>query len=197
MVHMNSEGWDDRYGEADLVWSAEPNLFLPPLVEALTPGTAIDVACGEGRNAVWLARQGWAVTGVDFSPVGINKARQIAGDTHVDWVVDDATTYRPGKAFDLVIIFYLQLPQDQVATAFEHAIAAMAPGGTFFAVGHALSNLTDGYGGPPMPEILWSEDRIAPLLTGLEIVELGERERYVEAADATAIDLVAWATRTV
>ncbi|MFV1999929.1 MAG: class I SAM-dependent methyltransferase [Acidimicrobiia bacterium] len=192
---MNSAMWDERYGEADLVWSAEPNLFLPPLVEGMTPGTALDVACGEGRNAVWLARQGWSVTGVDFSAVGIDKARQIAGDTHVDWFVDDATTYMPGKTFDLVVIFYLHLPEQQVAAAFEQAVAALAPGGTLFAVGHALSNLTDGYGGPPMPEILWSEDRIALLLSGLDIVELGERERYVDAADATAIDLVAWATK--
>jgi len=192
---MNSEMWDDRYGEAELVWSAEPNLFLPPLVEGLNPGSALDVACGEGRNAVWLARQGWSVTGVDFSAVGIDKARQIAGNTPVDWVVDDATTYVPGKTFDLVVIFYLHLPEQQVAAAFEQAVAALAPRGTLFAVGHALSNLADGYGGPPMPEILWSDDRIAPLLSGLDIVELGERERYVEDADATAIDLVAWATK--
>lgn len=192
---MNSEMWDERYGEAELVWSAEPNLFLPPLVESLTPGTALDVACGEGRNAVWLARQGWSVTGVDFSAVGINKARQIAGDTHVEWIVEDATTFVPNKSFDLVIIFYLQLPQHEVAAAFQHAVAAMAPGGTLFAVGHALSNLTDGYGGPPIAEISWSVEGLAPMLSGLDIIELGERERYVEAADATAIDLIAWARK--
>jgi len=192
---MDSETWDERYGEDDLVWSAEPNLFLPPLVAQLTPGTALDVACGEGRNALWLARQGWSVTAVDFSPVGIEKARQIAGDTDVDWVVEDATTYVPGKSFDLVIIFYLQLPYPQVSAAFHNAVAALAPGGTLFSVGHASSNLADGYGGPQMPEVLWQENGLRPLLSGLDIVELGERKRYVEAADATAIDLVAWATK--
>jgi len=187
---MDSSLWDDRYKGSDLVWSEEPNLFLPPLVEGMPPGTAIDVACGEGRNAVWLARQGWAVTGVDFSEVGINKARTLAGDTQVEWVVADATTYDPGKTFDLVVIFYLHLPGDQLASAFESAVAAVAPGGTLFGVGHALSNMTDGYGGPPIPEVLWSVERIEPFIEGLEIIELDERDRDVASADATAIDLV-------
>ncbi|GMR02889.1 MAG: hypothetical protein BMS9Abin20_1242 [Acidimicrobiia bacterium] len=187
--------WDDRYEGADLVWSAEPNLFLPPLVEGVTPATALDVACGEGRNAIWLARQGWTVTGVDFSPVGIDKAHRLAGETQVEWVVADVTTYEPGKTFDLVVIVYLHLPMPQLAAAFERAVGAVAPGGTFFGVGHALSNLTDGYGGPPYPEILWSTDRITPFVDGLDIIELGERERHVEEADATAIDFVAWGTK--
>ncbi|MCL1594733.1 MAG: class I SAM-dependent methyltransferase [Actinomycetia bacterium] len=192
---MSSEMWDDRYKGSDLVWSAEPNIFLPPLVEGVTAGSALDVACGEGRNAIWLARQSWAVTATDFSPVGIDKARELAGDTQVDWVVADATTYEPDTTFDLVMIFYLHLPEDQIAAAFERAVAAVAPGGTLFAVGHALSNLTDGYGGPPIPEILWSKERIDPYVDGLDIIELGERERYVEAADATALDLIVWATK--
>ena len=192
---MSSEMWDDRYKGSDLVWSAEPNIFLPPLVEGVTAGSALDVACGEGRNAIWLARQSWAVTATDFSPVGIDKALELAGDTQVDWVVADATTYEPDTTFDLVMIFYLHLPEDQIAAAFERAVAAVAPGGTLFAVGHALSNLTDGYGGPPIPEILWSKERIDPYVDGLDIIELGERERYVEAADATALDLIVWATK--
>lgn len=192
---MSSEMWDDRYKGSDLVWSAEPNIFLPPLVEGVTAGSALDLACGEGRNAIWLAQQGWAVTAADFSSVGIDKAKQLAGDTDVDWVVADATTYEPDTTFDLVMIFYLHLPQEQIAAAFGRAVAAVAPGGTLFAVGHALSNLTDGYGGPPIPEILWSKERIAPFVNGLDVIELGERERYVESADATALDLIVWATK--
>jgi SAM-dependent methyltransferase len=192
---MDSTTWDDRYRASDLVWSAEPNLFLPPVVEGVTPGSALDLACGEGRNALWLAREGWGVTAVDYSPVGIEKASRLAGETSVDWVVDDVTTYRPNRTFDLVIIFYLHLPPPQMAAAFERAVAAVGPGGTLFGVGHALSNLTGGVGGPSAPEILWSKDRMAPLLADLDAIEVGERERYVESADATALDLVVWATR--
>jgi SAM-dependent methyltransferase len=192
---MDSSAWDQRYEGADLVWSAEPNIFLPPLVEGVAPGSALDVGCGEGRNAIWLARQGWDVTAFDFSAVGIDKATEHAGDTHVEWIVADATSFEPTKKFDLVVIFYLHLPNVPFTQAFTHAVDTVAPGGTLFAVGHALANIEDGVGGPPYPEILWTVDGIAPLLAGLEVIELEERERYVESVDATAIDLVVWATR--
>ncbi len=188
--------WDDRYRASDLVWSAGPNIFLPPITEELSAGTALDVACGEGRNAIWLARQGWSVTAVDFSRAGIDKARQLAGDASVDWIVADATSFQPDKTFDLVVIFYLHLPIPELTSAFRRAVDSVAVGGTFFAVGHALSNLTGGYGGPPYPEILWSKDRISSLVDGLDIRELGERERYVKDADATAIDFVALGTKS-
>jgi SAM-dependent methyltransferase len=192
---MDSSGWDERYAATDLVWSAGPNVFLPPLVETLVPGSALDIACGEGRNAIWLARQGWDVTGVDFSPVGIAKADQLSDDTRVSWVVADVVSYRPPRSFDLVIIFYLHLVGADFASVIANAIDAVAPGGTLFGVGHALRNLTDGYGGPPVPDILWSAEAIAPMLSGLNVIELGERTRFIPDAEATAIDLVLHATK--
>ncbi|MFV1971420.1 MAG: class I SAM-dependent methyltransferase, partial [Acidimicrobiia bacterium] len=156
---MDNHEWDTRYEEEELVWSAEPNLFLPPIVEQLEVGTALDLACGEGRNAIWLARQGWDVTGVDYSSVGIDKATKIAGDTDVDWVVADVTTYEPRTTFDLVIIVYVHLDPDGMRSLFANAARALAPGGTLIAMGHALRNLTEGVGGPPYPEILWTEEK--------------------------------------
>ena len=135
---MDSKMWDARYDASDLVWGAEPNRFLPPLVEDLEPTSALDLACGEGRNSIWLARRGWDVTGVDFSMRAIEKARELADGTEVDWVVCDVTGFVPDRPYDLVMIFYLHLPEPQLASTFEHAIAALAPGGTFFAIGHAL-----------------------------------------------------------
>lgn len=187
---MDSAGWDDRYAASDLVWSAGPNQFLPPLVDGLTVGIALDLACGEGRNSIWLAQQGWDVTGVDFSPVGIDKARQLAGDTHVRWVVGDATTFDAGRRFDLVVIFYLHLDHETFEAAVAAAVKAVAEGGTLFGVGHAVRNLTEGVGGPPYREVLWSADEIAPMLDGLKIVELGERKRTVEGSHLDAIDVV-------
>jgi SAM-dependent methyltransferase len=187
--------WDERYEGSELMWSVEPNVFLPPLVEGVAPGTALDVACGEGRNAIWLARQGWDVTAFDFSAVGIDKAATLAGDADVKWIVADATEFEPTKKFNIVVMFYLHLPIAPFTQAFAHAVDSLAPGGTLFAVGHALSNIDHGVGGPPYPEILWTIDGITPLLTGLDVIELEERERWVDAADATAIDLVVWATK--
>jgi SAM-dependent methyltransferase len=192
---MDSEMWDARYETKELVWGAEPNRFLPPLVEGIDPGSALDLACGEGRNAIWLARRGWDVTGVDFSARAIDKARLLAEDTEVDWVVCDVTRFVPDRLYDLVMIFYLHLPEAQLASTFEHAIAALAPGGAFFGIGHALRNLDEGHGGPPAPEILWTEERIAPLVRGLDVVEIGERLRPVEEADATAIDFAVHAEK--
>ena len=120
--------WDERYAGSELVWSAEPNQFVGAECADLPPGRAVDLAAGEGRNAIWLARRGWNVTAVDFSQVALDKGRQLAGDTAVDWVCADATTWR-GEGYDLVVLAYLQLPAAErgrppSATAFD----ALVPG---------------------------------------------------------------------
>ena len=192
---MDSEMWDARYADNELVWSREPNMFLPPLVDGLSPGTALDLACGEGRNAIWLAKQGWEVTGVDFSQVGVDKAKALSDGLDIEWLVGDATTFTSDAAFDLVVLFYLHLPGDETQSAFASAVGALKPGGTLFAVGHAVRNLTEGFSGPPIPELLWSVDRMASLIEELDIVEVAERERPVPQEDAVAIDLVVHATK--
>jgi len=187
--------WDARYEEDDLVWSAEPNTFLPPIVAGLEVGTALDLACGEGRNSIWLAAAGWDVVGVDFSGVAIDKAKRMAGDIFVDWQVADATRYEPRRAFDLVIIIYVHLDPDAMRALFDTAAGALTPGGTLIAVGHALRNLTDGVGGPSYPDILWTEDKIAPLVNDLGIVSLGEVLRPVDGSEVDAIDMLVHATK--
>jgi SAM-dependent methyltransferase len=192
---MDSHGWDTRYEAAELIWSAEPNMFLPPLVAGLEVGAALDLACGEGRNTIWLAGGGWAATGVDFSSVGIEKAKKIAGDTVVDWVVADVTTFVPHRKFDLVLIVYVHLDANAMENLFARAVEALAPGGTLIGLGHALRNLADGVGGPPYPDILWTEDRIAPLVESLDIVDLKEVLRPVDGSDVNAIDILLQATK--
>ncbi len=194
-LDMDSHGWNTRYEEKELVWSAEPNLFLPPIVDELDVGSALDLACGEGRNSIWLARKGWSVTGVDFSSAGIEKAKKIAGETTVTWVVADVTTYEPNHRFDLVMIIYVHLDSGAMRALFHRAVNALAPGGTLIGLGHALRNLTDGVGGPPYPEVLWTEERIAPLLGNLDVVSLREILRQVDESDIDAIDLLVHATK--
>jgi SAM-dependent methyltransferase len=191
---MDSHSWDTRYETAELIWSADPNMFLPPLVAGLEVGAALDLACGEGRNTIWLADEGWDATGVDFSSVGIEKARKIAGDTVVSWVVADVTTFVPHRKFDLVLIVYVHLNANAMENLFARAVEALAPGGTLIGLGHALRNLADGVGGPPYPDILWTEDRIAPLVESLDIVALKEVLRPVDGSDVNAIDILLQAT---
>ena len=192
---MDSTHWDDRYAEAELVWGAGPNAFLPPLVDGLSVGTALDVACGEGRNSLWLAERGWTVTGIDFSPVAIEKAWLLARDVPITYEVADVESYEPHQPFDLIIVFYVHLIEADARSMLDMAVAALAPGGTLLGVGHALRNLTDGVGGPQYPQILWTEDLVAPSLGGLKIIELGERTRPVDGSTVDAIDLVVHAQR--
>ncbi len=196
---MDRHAWDERYGERELVWSAEPNLFLPPAVDGLVPGKALDLACGEGRNAIWLASQGWEVTAIDFSTVAIGKGRQIAHAQGLDleWIVGDILEYEPEPDFDLALIFYVHLLDAGMRALFEVARGALKPGGRLLGLGHDLRNLDGGYGGPQVPEVLWTEERIAPLIEGMAIAEFGERLRPVVArpgeeipAGTTAIDLL-------
>ena len=196
-MKMDSTSWDDRYSSTDLVWGKGPNAFLPPLVEGIHAGTALDVACGEGRNALWLAEQGWDVTGIDFSPVAIEKAWLLAQDVPITYEVADVESYEPRHKFDLVLVFYVHLMEADARSMLDMAAAAVSPGGTLFAGGHALRNLADGVGGPPYPEILWTEELVTPSLGDLEIVELGERLRPVDNSAVDAIDLVVHAHRPV
>ncbi len=205
---MNSEFWDQRYGASELVWSRGPNQFLVDEVGELAPGTAVDLACGEGRNAIWLATQGWRATGVDFSPVGIDKARTLADGTdlgpgEVTFEVGDATTWTgrgpQGAGFDLVIVFYLHLPADQRKAAHRAAAAAVGVGGTLLVVGHDRDNLERGVGGPQDPELLLVAADVEDDLDGsgltVERAEQVMREVEVDGAPRQAIDCLVRAHR--
>lgn len=161
---MDRHEWDERYDTSDLVWRSEPNMFLPPEVAGSEPGTALDLACGEGRNSVWLAQQGWRVTGVDFSERGIAKARDFAAERGVDveLVAADLLEWdpSPGVWWDLVVIFYLHLPAHELREVYRRAVSAMAPGATLLIVGHDLANLTQGWGGPKDPAVLLDPEAI-------------------------------------
>ena len=201
---MDAAAWDERYREKELVWSAEPNVFVAEEVASLPPGRAIDLACGEGRNAIWLAERGWDVQAVDFSPVAIEKGREIAArrEVDVDWHVADLITDPPAfEPADLVVVAYLQLPGRQYTRVLHVAASLVAPGGTLVLVAHARSNLERGYGGPQDPEVLPTLDTAIDALTETALaIDRGEEvTRTVETEDGerVAIDLLIRATRPV
>jgi SAM-dependent methyltransferase len=189
---LDRADWDQRYAGSELLWSAEPNRFLVAETAGLAPGRALDLACGEGRNAVWLARRGWQVAGVDFSEVAIEKARRLASarKADVDWIVADLLDYRyPRETFDLVILFYLQLPAAERRQIVHAAGDAVAPGGTFLLVGHDSRNLERGHGGPKDATVLYTPHDIVTDLTGLEIDRAELVERPVETPDGERVAL--------
>jgi len=190
---FSREDWDRRYASAGLLWSAEPNRRFVEEVGELVPGRALDVGCGEGRNAVWLAARGWQVTGVDFSEVALDKARGLAArhDVDVEWVLADVLEYRPaGRAFDLVAVLYLQLPANERRAVVRSAVSALAPGGLLFVLGHDTTNLAEGYGGPKDSRVLFTPEDVVADLLGLttERVEKVHRNVELDDGDAVAID---------
>jgi 2-polyprenyl-3-methyl-5-hydroxy-6-metoxy-1,4-benzoquinol methylase len=195
---VKREDWDRRYAAVENVWSAKPNRFLVAEVAELEPGKALDLACGEGQNAIWLAELGWTVHGVDYSGVAIEKARTRAArdGVEVDFVQADLVEYEPeARAFDLILVLYLHIPADERPAVHAKAARAVAPGGTFLLLGHDLINLTEGVGGPSDPGLLYTPDEIAAELDGLEIVKAERVLRDVHDADRPAIDVLVRATR--
>lgn len=197
---MDAQAWDRRYADSELVWSAAPNRFFAAEVADLPPGTALDLGAGEGRNALWLADQGWEVTAVDFSAVAIDKARAIAESRGlpVGWVVADVSEYTPDAgSFDLVALAYLHLQPALHHHVLRGAAAALAPGGTLLVIGHDRSNITQGVGGPQDPSVLFTPDEVATDLQHLEVVRAERVYRTVATAggDQVAIDALIRATR--
>jgi len=194
---VNSRQWDERYGGDELVWSSTPNQFLVAEVAGLPAGRAVDLACGEGRNSIWLAEEGWEVTGVDFSPVGLTKAKRFAdlSGVQVTWIesaVEDWTP--PPDGFDLVAMLYLQLPEPARSAALFAAASAVTPGGTLLVVAHDVDNLSRGYGGPPNSDVLYSVSDVteAAVEAGLTVERAEQATRVVDTDDGPreAIDTI-------
>jgi SAM-dependent methyltransferase len=208
---VDSRQWDERYAGAEFTWRPDPNQFVAAELADLTPGRALDLAAGEGRNSVWLAGRGWRVTAVDFSRVGLTKGRTLSAargvpESAIDWIVADLRDYHPAaQAFDLVLIAYLHCDPGRRAVVLARAAAALAPGGTLFIVGHDLANLTEGAGGPHSPEVLYTAEALRAGVLGagvlgagvlgaegakLEVLRAETVRRTVRTADgdATAID---------
>ncbi len=194
-VNAERDYWNQRYATRELIWTAEANRFVAEEVSTLNPGRALDLAAGEGRNAVWLAERGWQVRAVDLSDVAIGKARQLATSRNVadriDFQATDLRGYEPEAAsFDLVMLIYLQLPQAELQPIIARAANAVAPGGTFLLVAHDASNIEHGYGGPQDPAVLHSAAQVTPLLDGrFDIERAGVAERPVKTDSGVQIAL--------
>jgi SAM-dependent methyltransferase len=198
---MDAGAWDDRYRDTELVWSAGPNMFVEQHCRGLSPGTSIDLAAGEGRNAIWLAEQGWDSTAVDYSSIAIDKARQIAErrGVSITTAVADLTTYEPTPdGYDLVVIAYLQLVDGELAPILRRAAGAVAPGGKLVLVSHDLSNLDSGYGGPQDPAVLTTPDQVVAAVGAeltIELAEVAERRVQTDDGERVALDTVVVARR--
>jgi len=193
---MDASDWDERYSGSDLVWSTTPNMFVVEETESLTPGRVLDLAGGEGRNAIWLAARGWDAELVEFSDVALQRGRALAAERGVTiaTTLADVTAAPALDAADLVLLCYLQLPQGPLARALRHAASLVAPGGRLLVIAHERDNLEHGVGGPPDPDMLPTVAQVLAALegTGVSIERAEQVRRPVETEGRTrdAIDLV-------
>lgn len=207
---MDATHWDTRYAAADLVWSAGPNATVVALTAGLAPGRVLDVAAGEGRNAIWLAEQGWDAVAVDFSRVGLDRAERIAAQrlaaarqaseaagtfratgTFRAVAADVTDGWEPERAaYDLVLVVFLHLTREPLAAVHRAAARAVAPGGRLIVLAHDRSNLAEGVGGPQDPAILPNPEEITADLsdTGLVVERAEVVLRTVDGADRPARD---------
>lgn len=136
------EFWESRYRERDAIWSGNPNGSLVAVVGRITPGTALDIGCGEGGDAVWLAEKGWKVTALDISQTALDRGAAAASarglGPEISWIQADLATWTPDATYDLVAASFLQspvhLPRAQVLRT---AAQAVAHGGLFVVIAHA------------------------------------------------------------
>ena len=164
--------WDERHAARQPIESFEPDPTLVDEIGSLRPGRALDLGAGDGRNAIWLASQGWQVTAVDFSQVALDRGRALATarGVRVEWQLADLLEWTPGASrFDLVTLFFIHLPPDERRDVYARAAAAVAPGGTLLIVGHDRTNLADGVGGPQDPTVLFTPGEVAADLAGFRV----------------------------
>lgn len=170
-VRHDREFWEERYRSAPQVWSGRPNPQLVDEVADLPAGTALDVACGEGGDALWLAGRGWRVTAVDLAQTALDRVDAAAAQAgpevaaRVRTVRADVGEWVPGdERYDLVTSHFLHLPPEARAHAFGRMAGAVAPGGTLLVVAHHASDLATTIGRPDVPELFFApEDVVAAL----------------------------------
>lgn len=157
--------WDERYGSAPALWSGHVNEVVREEVAQLPPGRALDVGCGEGGDALWLAERGWQVVGVDVSQVALDRAAARAHETGLEarttWEQRDLLAWEPpARSYDLVSVAFVHLGSADRRPVYAALAGAVAPGGTFLVVAHHPSDL-GVVPRPPHPELFFTAEELA------------------------------------
>jgi SAM-dependent methyltransferase len=212
-VQFSQEFWDDRYRSAHQLWSGQPNPQLVTQATNLTPGDALDVGCGEGADAIWLARQGWTVTGVDISAVALERAAGHAAACaddiacRISWRQADLLSWEPEpQRYDLVSAQFMYLPAADLESLHRRLAAAVRPGGTLLVVLHHPDSMhagpafhadpashaaADSAGSPDAPQGSGSGEGLLGTAAGRALLELAAEPRRLAAIlDASVFDIL-------
>lgn len=195
------ERWNERFSADGYLFGTQPNAFLAAQKHLLSPGrTALCVADGEGRNSVWLASQGLAVTAFDFSPVALAKARALGSGcgVNVDYKLSSVDEWDwEGARYDIVAAIFLQFATPAMrARLFEGLVRAVKPGGHLILQGYRPEQIGHGTGGPSQVEHLYTEPMLRQAFAPLEIVHLASHDDVIQEGPghsglSALIDMVA------
>jgi SAM-dependent methyltransferase len=198
---VDAAEWDRKYEGRELVYGEAPNATVVEVATTLKRGRALDLAAGQGRNAIWLATRGWTVDAVDFSSVALTKASRVAASAprsvreRLTWVHADVTQLATEPNYDLVLMLYLHLPPEERQAAVSTAVSALKPDGILMILGHHAANIESGVGGPQEAEILYTPDDLASDV-GTRLTVLTAENRYRDVTGGTAIDALLLASRS-
>ncbi|HPF37021.1 MAG TPA: class I SAM-dependent methyltransferase [Phycisphaerae bacterium] len=174
--------WDERYSGDDYVYGTQPNDFLAQRHSALPKGRILSLAEGEGRNAVFLAKQGYDVTALDGSEVGLAKAVRLAeqNGVRIHTIHADLTDFDPGVAeWDGIVSIFAHIPEDARRRLYSRVATSLRQGGAFLLEAYTPAQIGRGTGGPQTPDLLPTCDKLRSELTGMTFTRLEELERDV------------------
>ena len=190
LVEFTQEFWDHRYRERARIWSGNPNRQLVAIAGDLPPGRALDVGCGEGADAAWLASRGWTVLGVDVSEVALDRAREHTAElepavaARLEWQqVDLLATPELPADLDLVSVQFMHLPEPEHSRIMRDLAALVGTGGSLLIVAHDPSDLHSGVGRPHQQNLFHTSEQIAGLLDDAWDVRIRESRPRVERKD--------------
>ncbi len=185
------EFWEQFYGERSQVWSGRPNAVLVEEIDGLAPGTALDLGCGEGADAIWLAERGWQVTAADISQAALDRAAEHAATAgvadRVTWARHDFSQSIPVGPFDLVSVHFLHSPVDDPRdSALRAAADAVGPGGTLLVVSHEAVPWHEHVVFPTAEEVLES---LAVAAGAWDVEGLRSRPRTAKTPDGDQVEV--------
>ncbi len=193
--------WDARFASSDYIFGKEPNVWLAQHADKLIPGgRALAVADGEGRNSVWMAERGMQVDAFDISPVGIEKARQLASTLGVliNFSVSDCDDWHwPSNHYDVVAAIFIQFADPETRTnLFRRMVESLKPGGVLLLQGYTPKQLDYKTGGPPLVSHMYTEELLRSEFAEMDIIELRSyedvlREGTQHSGQSALIGLVA------
>lgn len=200
---MDADFWNTRYRESERIWSGDPNPQLVAEASPLIPGTALDAGCGEGADALWLARRGWHVTAVDFASAALDKgeaeAKRQGLDERITWLCEDLTSWRPDQEFDLVSAQFFHLTSALRDQGLRNLASVVGHGGSFLVVGHNRQDVKTHTGHERHAEMLFNPSEVEVLLDPevwrIQVSEARDRVVDAEGEPFTYVDTVVHAVR--